>query len=330
MSEWRVVIVRVGPLTKHPNADRLMTTKVFDYPVITAVGEFQEGDLAVYVPVDSVVPAGSPRWAFLKGHGRIKAKRLRGIFSMGLLTKCDAAVMAKAHVAGQEILGTDVAEIMQITKYEPPEPMITGGEAEKCPFHFPKYTDIESLRRWPDVLEDMEWVAITEKVHGTSSRYAFMEERLWVGSHREIKRDSEKSVFWKAARQYDLAAKLSKHPGIAIYGEVYGWVQDLRYDHKPGTVSLALFDAMDLKTHKYLDFEAFMAFAKEIDVPTVPHLLSHPWERDNLESLAEGTTELAGDHVREGIVIRPLTERFDERVQRVILKYHGQGYLLRD
>ena len=45
MSEWKVQVVKVGALTKHPNADRLMLTKVFDYPVIIAVGEFQEGYL---------------------------------------------------------------------------------------------------------------------------------------------------------------------------------------------------------------------------------------------------------------------------------------------
>jgi hypothetical protein len=44
MSEWKVQVVQVAALTKHPNADRLTLTKVFDYPVITAVGDFLQGE----------------------------------------------------------------------------------------------------------------------------------------------------------------------------------------------------------------------------------------------------------------------------------------------
>lgn len=323
MSEWKVQVVKVGALSKHPNADRLMLTKVFDYPVITGVGEFQEGDLAVYVPVESVVPADDPRWTFLQGHLRIKAKRLRGIFSMGLLAKA---------VDGMKE-GEIVAEQLRITKYEPPIGAVTGGEAEKCPFEWPKYTDIESIRRWPDVLKEGEEVVLTEKIHGTSARYVFKEGRLWVGSHNEVKKEIPGSVYWNAAAKHDLANRLQQFAGIAVYGEVYGWVQDLRYGHAPGAVSLALFDAMDLNTNRYLDYEAFVHIANILQVPIVPPLYRGPW-KESLKALAEGTSVLLGpaktiDHVREGFVAKPVVERFDERICRVILKYHGEGYLTR-
>jgi RNA ligase (TIGR02306 family) len=323
MSEWKVQVVKVGAQTKHPNADRLLTTRVFDYPVITGVGEFQEGELAVYVPVDSVVPADDPRWAFLQGHLRIKAKRLRGIFSMGLLTKA---------VDGMKE-GEIVAEQLRIIKYEPPPNAATGGEAEKCPFDWPKYTDIESIRRWPDVLKEGEEVILTEKIHGTSARYVFKEGRLWVGSHNEVKKEIPGSVYWSAAKKHDLAKRLEAIPGIAIYGEVYGWVMDLRYGHKPGTVSLALFDAMDLSTNRYLDYDAFEALAKTLEVPIAPGLYRGEW-KGSLKAHAEGNSVLLGpekavDHIREGFVVKPVKERFDDRIIRVILKYHGEGYLTR-
>jgi RNA ligase (TIGR02306 family) len=318
MSEWKIQVVKVGPLVKHPNADRLMVTKIFDYPVITAIGEFQEGDTAVYVPVDSVVPADDPRWAFLQGHLRVKAKKLRGIFSMGLLAKAEPDMAVDAIVADR----------MRIVKYEPPESATTGGEAEKCPFEWPKYTDLESIRRYPDVLTEGEEVMLTEKIHGTSARYVWKDGRLWVGSHREIKRESKESAYWKAAVQLDLAKRLEAVEGIAIYGEVYGCVQDLRYGHTAGKVSLVLFDAMDLSALRYLDVDDFMALAKKLDLPTVPPLYRGPWRQD-LRSMAEGKTMLGADHVREGFVVRPVKERFDDRIQRVVLKYHGEGYLLK-
>lgn len=329
MSEWKVQVVKVGKLEKHQNADRLLITKVFDYPVITGVQEnYQEGDLAVYVPIDSVVPADDPRWAFLQGHNRIKAKRLRGIFSMGLLAKAEAGMTE----------GEIVADKLRITKYEPPLPASTGGEAEHCPFDWPKYTDLESIRRYPDVLKDGEEVILTEKIHGTSARYVWNEGRLWVGSHTEVKREMPESAYWKPVKFFELDKRLSAIPGIAIYGEVYGWIQDLRYGHGPGSVGLVLFDAMDLKSMRYLDVDPFLELARMLEIPTVPILYRGPWKID-LRAMAEGQTLLGNpydsfehkpiDQIREGFVVRPVKERFDERIQRVALKYHGEGYLTR-
>src|SRR3990172_4787771 len=318
MSEFKATVVRVGPIEKHPNADTLGLTKVFDSPVIVKLGDFKEGELAAHVPVDSLVPGDDPRWAFLQGHNRIKAKRLRGIFSMGLLTKAEPG-----WAEGQDVLAE-----LKIKKYEPPEPMSTGGEDEKCPFGWPKYVDIEGLRRWPDILKEGEEVALTEKVHGSNGRFAFMENRIGAGSHTSAKKDAPEFVWWKCVRQYELEKRLSAFPGIAIYGEVYGSVQDLRYGHTQGKVSLVLFDAMDLKSMRYFDYDEFKEFARKLELPTVPELYRGPWSKD-LMGHAEGKTLLGADHVREGFVVRPLKERFDERIQRVILKRHGEAYLLR-
>jgi len=93
-------------------------------------------------------------------------------------------------------------------------------------------------------------------------------------------------------------------------------------------VSLALFDILDLGVRRWLDYDDFETLAKKLGVPAVPVLYRGPWSKEVLRH-AEGRTLLGGDHVREGVVIRPVKERFDERIQRVILKYHGEGYLLR-
>lgn len=319
MSEWKVQVVKVGALTKHPNADRLLMTKIFDYPVLTAIGEFQEGDIAVYVPVDSVTPPDDPRWEFLKGHNRIKAKRLRGIFSMGLLTKA---------VEGMKE-GEIVAEQLRITKYEPPEPLMIGGDNEKCPFEFPIYTDIEGLRRWPDVLKEGEEVQLTEKVHGANARYTWHQDRLWTGSHTGIKKPDPNNLWWKAANEAGLEAILKKAPGIAFYGEVYGQVQDLLYGHTTGgSASLLFFDAMDLNTRRYLDLDEFEKLAADLGLKVVPKLYRGPWSM-GLAEMAEGKTLVSNDHVREGFVVRPVKERWDDRVGRCILKRHGEGYLTR-
>lgn len=320
MSDFHVEVVRVGKLEKNPNADSLWMTKVRDYTVQIREGEFKEGDLAVYVPVDALTPKDDPRWEFLKGHNRIKSRRLRGIFSMGLLTKAEPGWTE----------GQDVAEALKIVKYEPPEPMVIGGESEKCPFEFPTYTDIEGLRRWPDVLQNGEEIFATEKVHGTSSRYVWKDGRLWVGSHTQIKKESAENVYWKAAAQIGLAEILMKKPDLAFYGEVFGWVQDLRYGHTPGKVSVRFFDALDLTTMKWLDVDEFLMVCTSLGLPVVPVLYRGAWSPE-IRAQAEGKSVICGDHVREGFVVRPVKERFDARLpgQRCILKFHGEGYLLR-
>jgi hypothetical protein len=114
-----------------------------------------------------------------------------------------------------------------------------------------------------------------------------------------------------------------------FFGEVYGRVQDLRYDSKPGDeFKLVMLDVMDLKTRKYWDVAGFNNLMASLDLPTAPVLHHGPWS-DDLRSLANGKTTVGGDHVREGIVVRPIQERWNDSVGRVILKLHGEDYLLR-
>ena len=45
--------------------------------------------------------------------------------------------------------------------------------------------------------------------------------------------------------------------------------------------------------------------------------------------LANGKSVI-GDGIKEGIVIRPTTERYDKEIGRVILKHISEKYLLKD
>lgn len=323
MTEFRIEVVRIGAIEKHPNADLLSITHVYDYPTIIRTGDFHQGDLAVYVPVDAVVPVDDSRWEFLKGHRRVRAARIRGLFSMGLLTHADPSWTE----------GQDVCEALRITKYEPPEPMTTGGENEHDPGYMPVYTDIEGLRRWPDVLIPGEEVTISEKLHGANGRFVFRDGRLWCASHHNWKKPNPDSIWWKAAERYKLAEVLAECQDIGFYGEVYGQVQDLKYGAGRNDLFVALFDAMNIKTKRYLDYDEFTVRTGTLSLPAalplVPVLYRGPWSPD-LRSYAEGPSTVPGaNNVREGMVVRPVKERWDDRIGRVVLKLHGEMYLTR-
>lgn len=327
MSEWRVEVVRVRNVQKHPNADTLSTAEVYGYPAIFKTGDFAEGDLAVYVPVESIVdPARDSYWEFLKGHNRIRAKRLRGVFSMGLLRPLPDPGMAE---------GEDVAEKLGISRWEPPAVhdniMRKTPDAPEEPW-FPRYTDIEALRRWPDVLREGEDVVVTEKIHGANARFAVKDGKLYVGSHKRIKEVDVRCIWWRMAVKYGMTSEefLAKAAGLAIYGEVYGKVQDLGYGvPAEESVRLAVFDVFDLANGRYLDWQDVVNVTEVLGLPLVPVLYQGPWGSGECNKLAEGETTLGAGHVREGFVVRPVRERFERHVGRVILKMHGEGYLTR-
>lgn len=322
-TEHNVNVVRIGAITKHDNADSLGITEVDGRPCVVRLGEWAPGDLAVYVPIDSLCPISDERFAFLAdrskqnadGQCRLRAARLRGVFSMGLLVRPDPDMTE----------GDEVRERMGIGVWEPEMKFGASPGSEPDPGFMPVY-DIESVRKWSRVLEVGEEVVLTEKIHGANGRFAFHQGRLWCASRTRYPLEAEGDPWWTVASANGLREKLSSVPGIAVYGEVYGPVQDLKYGRRD--LGLVLFDALDINARRWLDYDQFLGLAASLEIPTVPELYRGSWNPD-LMSLAEGESNLGGGHVREGWVLRPTVERFDMRLGRVILKLHGQGYLTR-
>lgn len=324
-SEHDVKVVQLGPIEKHPDADSLGIVDIEGKPVIVRLDDWHEGAVAIYVPVDSLVLAADPTFAFLaarskpnsEGRIRVKAVRLRGIFSMGLLVPSPPDLVAE--------VGAIVGERMDITVYEPPE-TFGGGDIERDPGFLPVY-DIEGVRKWGrEVLVDGEEVVLTEKIHGANGRYCFHNGQFWAASRTMFKKEESGGLWWEAAIRAGLPGKLVAAPGFAVYGEVFGQVQDLKYG-QPG-VSFRAFDVLDIETRCWLDFDAFNSFCRDLDIPTVPILYRGPWSED-LYSLAEGKSTIYESHCREGWVVKPVVERYARSLGRVILKLAGQDYLLR-
>ena len=323
MSTFSVTVVRVGAVSRHPNADTLSLTEVRGCPVVLRTGSFVEGDLAVYVPVDAVVDTTVPELSFLAADGkttvRIRAKRLRGTFSMGLL------VGAPADAAE----GDDLAERLRICKYEEPEPVSMAGEQARAPSLLVPTYELEAWRHYGPMLFDAgEEVVVTEKLHGTNGRFVVDPEgRLHVGSHRTWKQVDGTTVWARVAEQYGLREKLARHPGLVFYGEVYGsGVQDMTYGHAGGRLSLAFFDVFDSVTGDYLSHGAAETMLGELALPTVPVLYRGPLDVALLSRLAEEDSVHGG--IREGVVVRPVVERVSMAV-RCVLKVVSERYLLR-
>lgn len=330
MSEFTVPVVQIQKVGKHPNADALSIATVDGCPAIFRTGDFQPGDVAVYIPVDAIVDSRL-EWVkrdltFLKfkkdGTHRVKASKLRGIFSMGILIK----VPKELEVVPE--LGADVHEILGILKYEEPEPTFMNTGNEHDPGYMNVYTDIESWRKYKHVFVAGEEVVITEKIHGCNSRFVYRDGRIWVGSHKTIKKEDERNLWWRVVAQEGLGEKLAQVPGMVLYGEVYGQVQDLKYGAGPGQVMFRAFDIFDPGHGRYLDYDDFVAVCSRLGIATVPVLYRGSLDFATVEALAVGTSTLA-NHMREGWVIKALKERWNPEIQRTVLKLVGEDYLLR-
>lgn len=305
-------------LETHPSADALSVVRPFGgYTVVVRTSDWKDGGLGVYIPPDSVVDSSRPEFSFLVGHERIRVKKLRGVISMGLLIPAPE---------GSKV-GDDLADYFNIGHYEPRE-LATAGEAERAPDGYYPVFDVDSFRRYSHVFEDSELVFISEKLHGASAKFTHNNDRMYAGSRTQWKKYDKTNTWWRIVEKYPQIEEFCKQfPEYTLYGEVYGWVQDLRYGTKPGELRFAAFDI--LAEGGWLDAHDACANAHDHAIPWVPTIeKAMRFDKDVLLSLAEGNSLIEGaNHVREGIVVKPINERTHTEIGRVCLKIVGNGYL---
>jgi RNA ligase (TIGR02306 family) len=226
-------------------------------------------------------------------------------------------------------------ELLGIERWEPPlDPTVmTGGESESPPYKLPlPVYDLENARKYPHKLAG-RLVMITEKIHGTNARYVYCssEERMYCGSRREWKKEGN-NCYWQALRENPwIEAWCRRWPDVILWGEVFGWVQDLRYGAQPGQVFFRAFDAY------WVGLGAFWSPAELAAHLTQEQLVPRLWwgvcpSFAELEAWADGESELAR-HMMEGIVIEVCgKQEWDKDLQawRIKLKLPGNRYLARN
>lgn len=101
-----ILVHRVDDVQKHPTADNLTVVSIAGNTCIANIKEdgtwrYNPGDLAVYVPVDTILPEATLKrigyWNEEKGKGylagskgnRVKARTMQGVESTGILIPID-------------------------------------------------------------------------------------------------------------------------------------------------------------------------------------------------------------------------------------------------
>lgn len=320
-------VVRIEKLIPHPYAQFLSLVQVGGYITVVRTEDFINEDKGIFIQPDSVVKTSRPEFAFLADRGnankegqyRIKVCKFRKIMSYGLMINAPADAK----------IGDDLAEYLEIEHYEPEEHLSLQGDSVKPPMGSWSKYDIESIRNRLNVFTNNEPVFVTEKIHGQFQRITYIDDRFHVGSRAQWKKEDEKSKFWSSFKKYPQIFDFCKHnPMFAVYGEGYGQVQKFTYGKED--VDFLAFDIRQ-PNGLFMDVEDFLMICDKYHIPHVPILVrSMAYQWTMIESMSNGPSMIPGaDHIREGCVIKPLCERYDHTIGRVILKCVGSDYLLR-
>lgn len=329
MSSLIVPVTTIEALTPHNNADSLELAQVLGWQLVVRKGEYQVGDRIVYFPIDTLLPLElSDRLGVTKylSKQRIRCAKLRGEPSFGLAVRPDQ----------DWPVGENVAEFYGARKYEPPV-RVTAGDAEVAHPLFVAYTEIENMRNFPDTFDNGESVMLSEKIHGTCCGIGSIEGELMADSRQVRRKRPAEDRFASSTYWYPfglepvrtLVEELAcEHRQVILFGEVYGSkIQSFHYGLR-GVLGFRAFDLL-LDGH-YIDWPDFLGLCAKYGVETVPALATIPFDLAEVKRYSEGKTQLmetTNAHIREGVVVRPVRERHDPRVGRVILKYVSDSYL---
>lgn len=363
MSTLVVEVCEVAEVEPHPNADRLAIATIkgwrtcIKFEPETHTPQFEPGDLCVYFPPDTVMPQAlaerlgianylaplpkNPDGSRSPGL-RVIATRLRGIPSYGV-------IMATEDPSWYE--GQDVAGHYGVSKYEPPMPVDPEGIPSHPSFH--RYTEIEHLANYPDILQPGEEVVVTEKIHGKNCRTGLVwvetdpdDDRKWAwmaGSfdlnRRPQRADGEPSEFWQPLNTHLRSVLMHLSAGeheVVAFGEIFGTgVLDMAYGEQG--IGYRLFDIAVNRV--YLDYDQKAEVCARFGVPMVPVLYRGPYDPHLIAALTNGPTTLCAPEQagrfkgREGVVVTPAAERFElnfgNSSGRVILKSVSVDYLAR-
>jgi len=332
-------IQKIEELKPIAGADKIEAARVKGWWVVVKKDEFKIGDRCVYFEIDSLLP-DEVQYEFLKRGStlkranfegevrtgiRLKTIKLKGQISQGLVMPESNLISEYGHDLYEENypVGTDVSEELNVIKYEPPIPAVLAGLAKGFFPNFIPKTDEERIQNMSEVLSSFY---VTEKLDGSSITY-YKKDNIFGVCTRNLELKEGETTPWRIAKELNLAEKLPDN--FAIQGELVGeGIQ--KNPLKISGHKVYFFNAYDIDTSSYLNFENFKMVMESIGVQTVPIIdenFSLPKTMDEMLEYAEGRSMLNPNVEREGVVVRP-KEEMNIKGQRFSFKAISNKFLL--
>lgn len=272
-------------------------------------GQFKVGDHCQVYLQDALLPPD--QFPFMERHHyRVRMARFKGVPS-------ECLIMPQTVMGN---IGDDVTLLAGVTKYEKPIPaQIAGKIAGPFPAFIPK-TDEPNFQTVPEMiaaLAGQPWYA-TEKADGSSGTAYKRDGHFGVCSRNYELLDTDENVFWRMARKYRLDDVVGD--GLAVQFEVVGpGIQGNPMGLKENEIRV--FNLYDIGRFGYMGYYELKWFCSVNNLPMVALTgmgQDFALSDDELRKLAEGL--YPNGKQREGIVIRPLTERMVDDHHRLSFK----------
>ena len=225
-------IKKIEPI---PDADNIEVAGILDWQAVVKKNQFKVGDKCVYFEIDSVIPAVAneywkidPKSFHRNESGRIKTIKLRKVISQGLVLPLSSF---SEEIQNLEV-GSDITELLNIEKYEPPIPAQIQGDCKGFSWPISKTDEIRVQNndeyRFIEALEGNPYY-ISLKLDGTSSSFLIHPDsgEYHVCGRNYSYKESDTHTFWKLSRKYDIENKLREYyektgEYLAIQGEIVG------------------------------------------------------------------------------------------------------------
>jgi len=310
----------ISEIKPHPNADKLELAKVLGYTCIIEKGRYRAGAAVVLIQPDTVLP--DKPWAemFKKRGNRVKAMKLRGIWSFGIVMSpydvCDISDLKSMLMPVN--IGKDIADRIGVTKYEAPQPQQLDAKGP-LPFGLGK-TDEERYQNILD-LPFGELVDVTLKIDGQSATYYCRKDRQtgeWTtgicSRSLEMKPECDNN-YTRINKKYNILEKLLRYcmannVSLALRGEIYGnGIQGHAANpHSKLPLDFAAFSVFNFDTNEYENvgsehYYAVLSGSDYLGVPCVPTISRQVLTPELIKHYAEDISEINGKPF-EGVVIK--------------------------
>jgi len=117
-----------------------------------------------------------------------------------------------------------------------------------------------------------------------------------------------------------------EYKSVILFGEIFGSkIQKSLPYGRVGVIDYAAFDIMINNEYQNYDFLEY--YCCKYGVQMAPLVYRGPYNFDKMKEISMGNTLISRiPQIREGIVIKPVVERKDNRHDRVILKFISDDY----
>lgn len=356
MSDVKVTIEQVKQLLPIPGADQLEVAMVSGYPVVVRKDTVVEGGEVIYFPPEIQLPRYVAEQLgvanYLRKSGTVvKAIRLRGQISHGMAMPITdfPSIAERFEDVQYSVEGEDVSEYFGARRFVvPPNFKVNVGQMTNEHPSLHRYTSIDRYEKMVSAFQAGEQVSVTEKIHGANVRIAMIDGELMVGSHKTQRKLPENineiatlnetewtpfddNMYWMplnfAGVRQLLTDFKNTYQQVIIFGEVFGKGVQGAFDYGREGLDFRAFDLM--LNGQYSNPPAYRNLMLQYEIPIAPIEYIGGFEPDIISRYVSAPSSLTSKHIREGIVIKPLNERYDPRHGRVVAKWINPDYLVK-